>query len=342
MIGLLKPLIQQEKIEIVVREYGLHPHRIENIGKVQKLHTQRGNFALKKMQTEPQQVEFVQRIISKLGEKQYSQLLFPVCNQFGDSFIQIGGDTYYLTPWVEDKIEFKYRADWEEKMLMALAHLHSLSIDTGIERNTPHSLPTTRLIDRWSSRLKKMEEVRSFAQDRELQSPVEAIFLTHFDYLTELSQRAIDYLKQWEDKADLSKSSQTVLCHGHVYRNHVLQSKENQFYLINFDYASFDSPAKDLALFFRRHQETAFGAEGVAIEWLAKYEEAFQLARADKILLAIFLLFPERVFKEMENYYQAIRSWHPLKHAKYLEKLIKATGPIRRFVKEMLAQEVHE
>jgi hypothetical protein len=135
-----------------------------------------------------------------------------------------------------------------------------------------------------------------------------------------------EYKKFAQDRDIMSPIEATYVLHDSA-----------QLYLIDFDQMTIDSPARDLALFYRRHLEKALeGNEEIAFEWLEAYEKEFPLGRGEKILFAIYLLFPERVFKEIETYYQGIRDWHPLKQVRYFERQMKVTHLIRHFVKEML------
>lgn len=337
MIGVLTQLSPQEELDFVLREYDLYPNQIENLGKVQRLYTQRGGFALKRASFTPDQAELVFSFQKKLQEREYPHFLAPLQNKYGDSFVPIQQEYYYLLPWVEDKVEMKYSNDWEKKTLIALAKLHQITSDFAQHYGLQQSLSSKQLLSRWNARLLQMHEFKNFALDREMMSPIETVFVQHFEYLIELSSRAIKYLKEWEKRGQHeNQAPQLVLCHGHVHRNHVIHPQNKESCLINFDYAKIDSPARDLALFYRRHLNKAFDIEGTALEWLEIYEAHFPLGKMDKMLLAIYLLFPERVFKEIENYYQAVRNWHPLKQARFLEKQIKYTYAIRRFVKKIL------
>lgn len=338
MIGLLATLTSQEKMSLISKEFDLHPYQLENLGKVQRLYTPRGSFALKKVKLEQEQAEQITLFFQELKERQFPYFNPPLPSKYGDSLIPLQGEYYYVTTWLDDHVEIKYRNDWELLILEAMAKLHALSAPFAHRGQSEPSLTAQELLNRWHKRLIQMNEFKSFAQDRSFMSPIEMVFVEQFEYLQELGLRATKYLQEWQKRVEEGKHvGQLVLCHGYLHRNHVLHGKKKELYIINFDHARIDSPARDLALFYRRHLDKAFEDESTALEWLRLYEEHFPLNRADKMLLAIYLLFPERVFKEVENYYEAVRTWHPLKHARFLEKQIKYTHVIRHFVSEMLS-----
>jgi spore coat protein YsxE len=331
-----QPLSQKEREELVYKEYDFYPQQVENRDNVRKIVCDRGTFAMKKAAVGQEQLQFIEKSFSHLDEHQFKHFLPYYPNKFGDSHVTFQNESYYVTPWVEDAVEEKYRDDWERQIIQCMGQLHQATLSFAEQHLAKPSLSSPVLLQRWHSRLIQMNEYKKFAEDREIMSPIEMTYVANFDYLHELGLRAIRYLKEWREKENKTDKARMVLCHGHIHRKNVLHDRE-QFYFIDFDHANIDSPARDLALFFRRHLEKALeGDEETALKWLETYEKEFPLERGDKILLAIYLLFPERVFKEIEIYYQGARDWHPLKQVRYFERQMKVTHLIRRFVKEML------
>lgn len=327
---------RQQTEELVYKEYDFYPQSIDNIGRLRKVICDRGSFALKKAVVGQDQLLFLEKAFQHLKKNDFNHYVSFYPNKYGDSYFMLENDVYYVTPWIEDIVEEKYCDAWELKMIQGIGKLHQATINFDEGYTKQPSLSSSILLQRWHTRLNQMIEYKKFAKDRELMSPIEVAFVSHFEYLHELGLRAIRYLQEWIERTKKKGGMRMVLCHGHVHRKNVVQDMD-QFYFINFDQAAMGSPARDLALFYRRHVEKIMEwKEETALEWLKAYEEEFSLEREDKILLAIYLLFPERIFKEIELYYQGKRDWHPLKQAKYFEKQMKATYLIRRFVKEML------
>jgi spore coat protein YsxE len=331
-----QPLSSQEKEQLACLEYDFFPQKIEQIGNVKKITCNLGVFALKKSSVSEDQLEFIHQTLEKLKKGNYPHILSFCKNKYGDAYVTIQGDSYYVVPWVEDKVEEKYKVQWEMSILKGLGQLHAISENLeGLTFSSP-SLSSDVLLERWEKRLEKLDEYKEFIKSRNVMSPFETTFLSHFNYLRELALRAIRYLKAWKEREKERPMTRMVLCHGQISRKHVVQT-EDQYYFIDFEHASGDSPARDLALFLRRHMDKLLNEE-VAIRWLQAYEEEFPLRKEEKVLLAIYLLFPEQVFKEIDLYYQGAREWHPLKKAKYLEKQIKNTYLMRKFIKQLMSE----
>lgn len=328
----------QEQEQWVLREYDFYPQRVEQIGKVKKISCDRGIFALKNTSLSEKQLKWLARCLRHLREESFSSFLPFHANKFGDEFVIMYGSAYYITPWMEDKVEEKYRQNWEMQIMKCVGEMHRKTVHLAEESLLPRTLSLSAIEKRWKKRLKKMDEYKQFAEQREVMSPMEVAFVEKYEYLQKLGHRAIDYLREWHEH-QAERNVRYVLCHGHIQRKHVLHDDEN-CYLIDFEQANMDIPARELALFYRRHIDVSGErAEEVALQWLAAYEKEFPLEREEKLLLAIYLLFPERIFKEIEGYYQKARPWHALKYASYFDRQIKATFSIRKFIKKMLGEE---
>jgi spore coat protein YsxE len=328
-----QPLSLEKKEELVLREYDFFPQKLENKGSVKKVVCDHGSYALKRVTVEDEQMKNLVECVRHLLDHQYPHILPLHLNKYGDSYVNMQDERYYVTPWIENIIEHKYLEDWETDILKALGEMHAITLDYK-PRSLQIPLTTNVLLKRWQNRLVEMKEYKQFAENREIMSPLEIAFIAHYNYLQEHGLRAIRYLKEWAKKTE-GHDQRTVLCHGHVHRKHVLQNEE-QFYFVHMEHVNIDSPARDLALFFRRHVDRITENEGIATRWLAAYEKKFPLERIEKLLFSIYLLFPEGAFKEIEIYYKGSRDWPPLKQVRYFERQINIIHLLRRFVKEML------
>ena len=277
-----------------------------------------------------------------LLEDEFEHILPFLKNKFGDSFVTIEDKNFCVTPWIANQVEEKYSDHWELRIARGMGKLHARTLflkeQLGSAIKVTPLFSAQGLLKRWKSRLQEMNQYKQFAESRNLMSPIEQAFVKQYKYLTELGQRAIKYLKQWNEKMSNHQLHRTVLCHGHIHRKHVVHDQK-QFYFVHFDQANLDTPVRDVALFLRRHLGKMLEKEEeYAMSWLEAYEKEFPLLKEEKLLLAIYLLFPERVFKEIEIYYQGIRDWHPVKQMKYFDKQIQLTHQARRFVRILLGQ----
>lgn len=340
MLILDHKLSHREIEYMLLQEYDFQPYKIEPIGNVKKISCAQGTFAFKRSTASLEQLEQLQEWHKYLKEKDFKHLLPFYPNKFGDSFIRIGDFTYYVTPWIKEQTEHKYKNRWEIEMLAALGGLHQLTYDAKlfVERDKAGYLSLQRILERWRLRLQQLQDMQSLARSRTLMSTIEGSFLNHYKYLESLAEKAIVYLEKWQSCFDESEQ-RLVLSLGNLHRQHVLHDQQS-YYFINLDYARLDFPARDLALFYRRHlDKTLEWNEEEGLAWLQNYEASFPLRREEKLLLSIFLLFPESAIKEMDMYYQGKRDWHPTKHTRFFERKVRLTYVLRKMIRTILDEE---
>jgi spore coat protein YsxE len=337
-VTLGKEATKEKLPEWVLKEYDFYPNKIEHWDQLTKLTCHQGSYALKKTKETNDQLQFVSDQLDQLKEKGFSHSIPFTRNKFGDSFVTSGSQNYYVLPWQEHITARSYRESWEVDVLKALGQMHTFTQKEAVDQKqlllVLKQLTSQQI--RWSKRIQQMMDFFEFAQQRNILSPVEHVFVQYFDYLQRLGKKACYYINAYKTYLKKGGSIRFVLCHGQINRKHVIQT-EQSFYFIHFDQATMDLPARELALFFRRHSNVFLEETGpFSMAWLEAYEQAFPLEQMEKLLLIIYLLFPERVFKEIETYYQGERDWHPVKYAMYVEKQIKETRHILKFIREFI------
>ncbi|WP_025027435.1 hypothetical protein [Caldalkalibacillus mannanilyticus] len=209
----LHMLSTKQKEEWVLNEYDFYPEKIETLGSVKKVTCNQGIFALKKAKVSLGHFSFIVQCLHRLTEQHYPYIL-PLCrNKYGDYFVPIEGDAYYVTPWMEDKVEEKYLPQWEKILIEAMGQLHKKSLGVETNGNSAFSLTPPLLLRRWKQRVDDMEDLRNFAKSRDIMSPLEMTYVKHFEWLKEMATRAIRFLEEWDEKVPEGER-RTVLCHG--------------------------------------------------------------------------------------------------------------------------------
>jgi|GEM_PF-6043326 len=328
----LLTLSPKMKEEWILQEYDFYPRKVESIQSVKKITCDLGVFALKKAKVNVEQISFVNDCLAHLRKEQFPHVIPLVHNKYGDPFVHLDGDIYYVTPWMEHDTEQRQSVS-EEVLLQMMGKLHRLTTNIGHLQQNDHSLKPDLLIKRWEERLKEMRDYKQFASSRDLMSPIEESFVARFTYLQKLGARACQLLSDWNQGVQ-AEERRSVLCFGRFQRKHLVYS-EDQVYLDHLEQITLDSPARDLALFYRRHGDRLLENKTLAKSWLNSYEAEFPLLESEKWLLSIYLQFPEGVFKEIELYYRGERDWTPQKRLLYFERQLQIIQRFQHFGKEI-------
>lgn len=318
--------------------YDLYPQQVEDLGKIKRISTNRGEFALKETTMSAHQAdEFIHalRKLSKLGYKQAVPIL---PTKYGEYTVMTGSHTYYLMPWFE-AIEYTARESREEKLADQLGVIHRLTVKTEPFQKEQVEQSVQQLVQRWEMRRLELQRFADQAENKTYMSPFELTFLTHAYMLDQMAQAATDHLQKWYEICNEKEKYRTVLCHGRLQRSHALFSPDNEALLLNFERASIDTPARDLASFCRYSFPNAYWSEEEVQRWFIRYERHLPLLDEEKHLTCAYLNFPEPAAFAVEAYVSNRSSMSEFEHVRRLEKRLTAMRKVQRLTQKLIVIE---
>lgn len=325
--------------ESILFYYDLYPTEIEDLGKIKKVTTNRGVFALKESTVPPHQAdEFVQSIrkLTKLG---YKQMVPVLPTKYGEYTVTTGTHTYYVMPWIEE-IEYTAREPKEDKLASQLGVIHRLTVKTQpfIKDNIDESYQ--QLLRRWEMRRLELNRFADQAEQKVYMSPFELTFLTHAHMLDQMAQSAKVHLEKWYELCLEKEKYRTVLCHGRIQRTHAIFTPENEPLLLNFERAAIDTPARDLASFCRYSFPKVYWSEDDVLRWFMRYESHLPLLEEEKHLTCAYLNFPEPIAYAVEAYVNGQGEMRELEHVQRLEKRLTSMRRVQRLTQKLMASTV--
>ncbi|AIC95182.1 MULTISPECIES: spore coat protein YsxE [Shouchella] len=325
-------------IEALLYYYDLTALTVEQQGNIYRIETEHGNFALKQSSMDPVQAEECIHAIRKLSRLNYPSFVPIIPTKFGEYSLFVSGKTYYLMPWIETQ-EYQGRQSIEELMADSIGTIHRMTVKSQPASKEVIDQSCERLLSRWEMHSLELSRFADEAEVKAYLSPFELSFLTHFKMFEQLADEATTYLEKWY-KTTIDKGSyRSVLTHGRLSRHHLLHATSGQPLLINFERASLDTPARDLATLCRHGFPHSLWDENEVLRWFARYEQHLPLVTAEKYLVSAYLLFPEPVYYTMMDYR---KGGNELELTQKLEKRIYALRKVQRFVPKIVPQEEEE
>ncbi len=313
----------------VLFHYDLFPEKLEQHGKVKKVITKRGTFALKEAEMTEDERSWFTHVIQRLSEIGFHQVVPLYPTKFGDYTVQLGSRTYYLMPWfASDERNEKAK---DEVLLDHLGKIHALTLKEQDFSNEVVEHSYQYLMNRWENRQYEMERFTEEAEQKTYMSPFELTYLSHFHQIMRMTEEAKRRLKDWYDTCQREKRYRSVLCHGKVSRNHLVFNPTGEGHLLNFEKAVLDTPVRDLAVYFRRaaHQREWTMEEGKFL--LDSYEKHVPLLNEERGLLISYLSYPEPVFNAVDLYCSRRNDYSQIEMVHRLESRIRAMKKIRDF-----------
>ncbi|MDR7073667.1 spore coat protein YsxE [Fictibacillus barbaricus] len=313
----------------VLFHYDLFPEKLERHGRVMKVITKRGTFALKEAEMSEDERNWFTHVIQRLSEIGFHQVVPLYPTKFGDYTVQLGSKTYYLMPWFAS--DDRNEKGKEEILLDQIGRIHALTLKEQDFSNEVVEHSYQFLMNRWENRQFEMERFTEEAEQKTYMSPFELTYLSHFHQIMRMTEEAKRRLKDWYDTCQREKRYRSVLCHGKVSRNHLIFNPTGEGHLLNFEKAVLDTPVRDLAVYFRRavHQREWSKEHGKQL--LDIYEKHVPLLNEERGLFISYLSYPEPVFNAVDLYYHKRNQLSQIELVHRLEKRIRAMKNIRDF-----------
>lgn len=318
----------------VLFQYDLRADELESFGKVVKVSTSYGLFALKRTTMSSEQADWFIHVMRRLERIGYPFFVPVLPTKYGDYTVYDGFSLYYLMPWHEDHRQFRHPVDPEETLTEELAKLHGL---TERNQNFEEESETVdesfqQLKKRWDLRKLDMEKYVDEMEKKTYYSPFELTFLTHFERTKRIAGLAEEQLQMWQEKSKEKKTYRSVLCHGRPNRSHACFDEYGTAYFINFERAVLDTPARDLALLFRHFFQSRPWDEMEGRHWLNIYEKHFAFFDEERHLFFSYLLFPENIFQTVDHYRNGDRHKSELHIVMQLERRLLTMNRIYKFI----------
>ncbi|WP_027414868.1 phosphotransferase [Aneurinibacillus terranovensis] len=318
-------------------EYDLRPLAIQTNEpeKAWLIKTKKAKYLLKKTEEKPAQIESVANALYFL-EKQGMKSILPFCKtKYGESYIHAPKGMFTLIPWDLDGGNSLVPTNWELIVLQEMARIHAVSSDMEKKWTGYGPVALRQIGARWKEGIVRLKAFSSDKSEGQL-TPFQRCVAEDLHHVLKPAVHALHKLEELERGIDEDKGLPLSLCHGNIHRKNLLFS-DNRLYFLNYEKANYDTPVRDLALFFRKHLFNYSWDNSRGSRWLAIYNKHRPLSEQEKRLLGCCLLYPERMMSLIERY---TRDRPPAQNVEqeFIErwqKDVKMLTKIQKFVRQL-------
>ncbi|RST76230.1 spore coat protein YsxE [Siminovitchia acidinfaciens] len=307
----------EKNINHIVELYGLRLKFAEKYGRVHKLYTDKGTFALKKINAK-HGVDFLQ-YIQLLYQRGYHRIVPIYPTMDGRYGVLVIDKLYYLMPWLENR-EREGQIKKSQELFRELARLHTISareVDVAENDRKEHfDLTSTR----WEKEKEALEQYVERAEQAWYMSPFQLLFCTFYHEVTMAQNYSIRKFNEWYDVSKEQTKARSVIVHGKISPEHFLYNEQGTGYFTNFESAMTASPIHDLLPFLSRSLKTYPKRFDDGLEWLSIYFRHFPFRKDEMLLFLSYLAYPERIFQVVDRYFAAGKERNEYKFVRQLQK----------------------
>lgn len=301
----------------ILKDYGIEPYFVEQMGNIYKIYSNNGVFALKKINPH-HGIDFI-RYVQSLYQKGYNRIvpIYPTVD--GRYAVLYENELYYLMPWLSneekgDPIERNHR------LFRELARLHSLSaheIKVGKEERKEHYDKTIEDLEREEEFLEGYLE----ACERKIyMAPMELMFCTYYHDISQALKFSKKKLTEWYEATKEQEKARVVIIHGKMANDHFVYDDKGYGYFINFEQANIGSPSHDLLPFLAKSLRGFLKRPEEIIESLYTYFKYFPLKEEEMHLFLSYLAHPGPVIKTAERFFREGEKRHERKAVQKLQR----------------------
>lgn len=304
-------------ISFIAELYGLHLQYAEKYGRVHKLYTDKGTFALKRIKPK-HGVDFLQ-YVQLLYQRGYHRIVPIYPTMDGRYGVLVNPWLYYLMPWLDNR-EREGQVKKNQELFRELARLHTISareVEVAENDRTEHYELT---VTRWEKENEALEQYVERAEKDWYMSPFQLLFCTFYHEITLAQNYSIRKLNEWYEESKEQTKARSVIVHGKISSEHFLYNENGTGYFTNFELARTASPIHDLLPFLSRSLKTYPNRFDEGLEWLAVYFRHFPFQKEEMLLFLSYLSHPERIFQAVERYFLAGKDKNEYKFVRQLQK----------------------
>lgn len=302
----------------ILNHYQIEPFFVEDFGRVQKVYSRKGNFALKKI--DPQNGTDFIRHVHFLYQKGYNRIvpIYPTVD--GRYAVLHEKDLYYIMPWLPNEVT-ETRSERHRQLFRELARLHTLSakeIPVKKEERTEHYEKTISQYE------KNQEFLDGFVRECEKKtymSPFELLFCLYFNEIGLALRFSKSKFEEWYENTKEQEKARAVIIHGKISSEHFLYDERGYGYFTNFEQAGFGSPIHDMLPFLSRTLNTRPKRNDEIIEWVQHYHKYFPFKPDEKLLFLSYLAYPISLIQVVEKYYH--KEPHKKNELQFVRQLLR-------------------
>ncbi len=304
-----------EAVEPILKNYLVEPYFVENFGSVQKVYSNKGTFALKKM-SPATGTDFIHHV-HHLYQKGFNRIVPIYPTMDGRYAVLHENNLYYLMPWMPND-QKEDRQHKNHQLFRELARLHTLSakeITVNKEERAEHYEKTIAQLE------KHQEFLDGFIDECEKKtymSPFELLYCLYYNEISQALRFSKTKFEEWYESTKDNDKARMVITHGKLSSEHFLFDDRGYGFFINFENARYGSPIHDLLPYLSRALNSSPKRNDDAIDWIYHYYKYFPFKADEKLLFYSYLAYPIPIIQVADKFYRRQR---PKNEMKFVRKL---------------------
>lgn len=328
-----------EKALEVLEQYDLEVLRTWKGRGVYFCETSKGLHMLKEHRGSEEKIEKLWQLLTSLENVQFFKTDLPVRAKEGNFLVKDSEETTYLLKAWRDGRECDPRSEPDVcRCMEGLAIFHTAAKEIW-EFSSPEERKKyegTNLVTEMEKRTRELKKVQTFIRRKQKKSDFESSYLEIIPkFLTEAADITLKMQESGYEALREEALEQGKICHGEYMQHNVLFDR-SKLIITNFEHAHLDLQCMDVSLFLRKIMEKQGWKISQGEKFLRSYEIVRPLEEKERLILALCLSYPEKLWKLANHYYHTNKAWIPAKNLEKLKTFASQQKEREKFVKRVI------
>lgn len=304
-------------IENFLENYQLKLEFYEDYGKIKKVYTSNGVFAIKTIDAKTG-FDFI-RNVQMLYQSGYNRIV-PVFPTVDGRYGVLHNDKLsYIMPWLPDEISGE-RTERHQQMFRELARMHTLSAREETIPKEEREEHYEKTVKTWEEQNDFLAEFLKTAERKWYMSPFEQLYcICSYDISQALSYSMTKF-KAWYETTKDDEKVRNVITHGNVSIHHYLYSDNGYGHFINFEKTKTAPPYFDLLPFVVKQLKTYPVQSEETVDWIYLYLKYFPFKPGEMLLFQSYIAHPGNCIKILEQYSRKKGSQTEVQYCRKLQR----------------------
>ena len=290
-----------KKAKYILKNYGIEPYFVESMGNIQKVYSNRGVLALKKINPH-HGIDFIHYVHS-LYQKGYNRIVPIYPTSDGRYAVLYEDGLYYVMPWLSNE-EKGDPLERNHRLFRELARLHSLSAHEITVRKEDRQKHYEKTIEDLEHEEEFLEGYLENCERKIYMAPIELLFCSYYHDMSQALKFSKKKLTEWYEATKEEEKARVVIIHGKMANDHFVYDDKGYGHFINFEQANIGSPTHDLLPFLAKSLRGFPKSPEDIVESIYTYFKHFPLKDEEMHLFLSYLAHPGPAIRTAERFFR--------------------------------------
>lgn len=184
----------------------------------------------------------------------------------------------------------------------------------------------------------ELKRVKNYIRGKKHKVEFEYDILKHFEEYYNCAVEATALLKNTSISRMLEVANEkTTICHGNYNYHNIIFIGEKTA-VTGFERGGIGLPVKDLYFYLRKVMEKHDWDLKLGYDLLENYNKIRTISKDETETLKVLLMYPEKFWKVLNQYFNGNKAWIPDKNVDKLKKVYGAQAKKEEFIKKMWSE----